>query len=836
MANKKITFELDINGKPIDVVIDKTLNLKQAARALTQELNRTKEGTKEFELLSTAMGDVSDKIATTNAKSRDLFASFSLIPGPIGEIAGKINGAIGLMKTFSSFSLKDLKFQLTETIGDFKDIAGNLGKATGITKIYTTLNQALSKSFVAVGVGEAAATTGARAFAAALTATGIGALVVGLGLAVNALMDFFDSSKDAKDATDALNRSLESQNQILDLNAKDLKRRQDLNIATLRAGGATEKQIRDQQLKDAQETYDAASAARIQAAKDYNANLGKVDAEGLKKLSDNLTQKEQAEKDALNAGKILRQNNIAADKKDQETAGQKSLARAQKLSQDILNQKKDAIAQYKEALDTQIQLEVDAEETSAEKLKPLIDKKIKAENDELDKAVEKLKEQKRDKIITEEQFNTITAGIEAKRAAIVLKYKGVVDKALEEDKKKKDDKKKELEEEIKNAEDFERRIAEIRINAIVDTIQREKESRTKKYNEELADLEKDKNFIKLSEEQKAEIRKALKTSLETDIAAIDKKAKEDQKAKDQKDFDDRLRLLELQGQSLLAGTTAYFENRKNILDTTMAKELAGLVKGSEEYLAVKKKYDKLYEQLDQDKLAATGKVISATLDAFAGLGNAIAGSYDEEAKTSEAAFNKRKQLQKATAIMSAASGIVQILTQPSTLPSPFDWIVKGINAAALGISTAINIKKIDQTKFEAPSAGGGTGASGTSSSAPAPINVVATRASGGIITGPGTATSDSIPARLSNGEYVVNARATSRFLPLLNSINDAGLQPRFAMGGLYKDTNSGYNVAENITNAITSSFNDRPIKTYVVGKDMSNQQQMDRTIKSRSLI
>ena len=835
-SNKKITFELDIDGKPIDVVIDKTLNLKQAARALTQELNRTKEGTKEFELLSTAMGDVSDKIATTNAKSRDLFASFSLIPGPIGEIAGKINGAIGLMKTFSSFSLKDLKFQLSETLGDFKDIASNIGKATGITKIYTTLNNALAGSFVKVGVGEAAAATGARAFAAALTATGIGILVVGLGLAVSALMEFADSSDDAKKATDDLNRSLESQNQILDLNAKDMKRRQDLNIATLKAGGATEKQIRDQQLKDAQETYDAASDARIQAAKDYNAGLGKVDAEGLKKLTDNLFQKEEAEKNALNAGKILRQNNLAADAKDTEAAGQKALARATKLSQDILNQKKDAITQYKEALDTQIQNEVDAEDTSAEKLKPIIDKKIKAENDELDKSLEKLKQQKKDKIITEEQFNVISDGIQAKRIAIDNKYKGIVDKALEEDKKKKEDKKKEADEEIKNAEDFQRRIAEIRINAIVDSTEKEKESRTKKYNEELADLEKDKNFIKLSEEQKAELRKALKTALENDIAAIDKKVKEDQKAKDQKDFDDKLRLLELQGQSLLAGTIGYYENRKSILDTSMAKELAGLVKGSEEYIAVKKKYDKLYEQLDQDKLAATGRVISATLDAFAGLTGAIAGTYDEEAKTSEKAFEKRKKLQKATAIMSAASGLVQILTQPSTLPSPFDWIVKGINAAALAIATGINIKKIDQTKFEAPSAGGGTGGSAAGSSTPAPVSVVATRASGGIITGQGTATSDSIPARLSNGEYVVNARATSQFLPLLNSINDAGLQPRFAMGGLYKDTNSGYNVAENITNAITSSFNDRPIKTYVVGKDMSNQQQMDRTIKSRSLV
>lgn len=835
MANKKYQFEFDFNTKDVKIVTDSVLTLKQEVRLLQQELLRTEEGSKEFEILKNKLNDTKDDMERVNAKSRELFGTLQLIPGPIGEIASKIDGTISLFKTFSGFKFADVKSSISALVKDFGDIASNIGKATGITKIYTIVNQALSKSFVAIGVAEGAAATGARAFAAALTATGIGALVVGLGLAVNALMDFFDSSKEAKEATDALNASLESQNQILDLNAKDLKRRQELNIAQLKASGASEKQIRDAQLANAQETYDAAVAARIQAAKDYNANLGKVDAEGLKKLEKNLTDREQAEKDALNAGKILKLNNQAADQKDAQAAGEKSLANAKKLAQDILNQKKEAIDKFKEALDIQIQNEVDAEETSAEKLKPIIEKRKKAENDELNAAEVKLKEQRDKKIITEEQYNTIYDGIQAKRTAIDNKYIKLVDDALEADKKKKEDKKKELEQEIKDAEDFNKKITEIRISAIVDTTEKEKTERQNRYNNELAELEKDKNFIKLSEEQKAEIRKNLKTALENDIAAIDKKAKEDAKNKEQKAFDDRLRLLELQSAGLLAGTQAYFDNRKMILDESLAKELAAVEKGSKEEIAIKEKYNKLYKQLDEDKLAATGRVISATLDAFAGLGNAIAGSYDEEAKTSEAAFNKRKQLQKATAIMSAASGIVQILTQPSTLPSPFDWIVKGINAAALGISTAINIKKIDQTKFEAPSAGGSTGGS-TSSQAPAPVSVVATRASGGIITGPGTSTSDSIPARLSNGEYVVNARATAGFLPLLNAINDAGLQPRFAMGGLYKDTNSGYNVAENITNAITSSFNDRPIKTYVVGKDMSNQQQMDRTIKSRSLV
>ncbi len=50
------------------------------------------------------------------------------------------------------------------------------------------------------------------------------------------------------------------------------------------------------------------------------------------------------------------------------------------------------------------------------------------------------------------------------------------------------------------------------------------------------------------------------------------------------------------------------------------------------------------------------------------------------------------------------------------------------------------------------------------------------RASGGLVTGPGTSTSDSIDAKLSNGEFVVNAASTKSFLPILNAINESGLK------------------------------------------------------------
>jgi TP901 family phage tail tape measure protein len=63
------------------------------------------------------------------------------------------------------------------------------------------------------------------------------------------------------------------------------------------------------------------------------------------------------------------------------------------------------------------------------------------------------------------------------------------------------------------------------------------------------------------------------------------------------------------------------------------------------------------------------------------------------------------------------------------------------------------------------------------------------QASGGYISGPGTGTSDSIPAMLSNGEYVINAAATRRNRALLDAINNGAfrgyanggeVQPRYA--------------------------------------------------------
>jgi hypothetical protein len=125
-VSNKISIQYDINGKPLDVVIDKSLNLRKQVAELTKALRSVREGSDEFRVLASALGGAQDQLAASNAKSRDLLGSLQLIPGPIGQIASQLNGAISALKLFSGFSLKDIGFQFKELNDDLNDIVKNL--------------------------------------------------------------------------------------------------------------------------------------------------------------------------------------------------------------------------------------------------------------------------------------------------------------------------------------------------------------------------------------------------------------------------------------------------------------------------------------------------------------------------------------------------------------------------------------------------------------------------------------------------------------------------------------------------------------------------------------
>ena len=106
--------------------------------------------------------------------------------------------------------------------------------------------------------------------------------------------------------------------------------------------------------------------------------------------------------------------------------------------------------------------------------------------------------------------------------------------------------------------------------------------------------------------------------------------------------------------------------------------------------------------------------------------------------------------------------------------------------------------------------GGSTGGISTGSIS---VGSYAGHATGGYISGPGTGTSDSIPAMLSNGEYVLRSSAVDRIgVGTLNAMN-AGAVPHFAEGGSVDDTaatgiGGGGNVILQVSAIDASSFAD----------------------------
>jgi len=233
------------------------------------------------------------------------------------------------------------------------------------------------------------------------------------------------------------------------------------------------------------------------------------------------------------------------------------------------------------------------------------------------------------------------------------------------------------------------------------------------------------------------------------------------------------------------------------------------------------------KEITNQEIQAYASVATAMADSFANVANALAAVYQLESENSKktmeerkAAFEQSKKYQKAAALLSAASGIINILTQPSTLPSPFDWIVKIANAAALGIMTAVQIKKIDQTEFN----GGGGSGSGSSGN-----TLGRNYGDGGYIDGPRHA-QGGVPITAEGGEAIMTRGAVTAFAPMLSMMNQMGGGKSFVngIGKPYYDNPKTQNVVEESKPII--------MKSYVVSNDMKTEMEKQSRLKDLSTL
>lgn len=158
---------------------------------------------------------------------------------------------------------------------------------------------------------------------------------------------------------------------------------------------------------------------------------------------------------------------------------------------------------------------------------------------------------------------------------------------------------------------------------------------------------------------------------------------------------------------------------------------------NEEYMNAKKAIADKEVSIEQTKTGAMTKLLGTMSNAMAAAG-----------EVSEELGMAGKVLALAEIAVSQGVAIAKAV-ETATRSSP-TWInmLAAISTVVAAVTTVMTsaIKSVKSAKF----------------------------ANGGLVTGPGTGTSDSIPAQLSNGESVMTAKATEMFSPILSSFNMMG--------------------------------------------------------------
>lgn len=180
-----------------------------------------------------------------------------------------------------------------------------------------------------------------------------------------------------------------------------------------------------------------------------------------------------------------------------------------------------------------------------------------------------------------------------------------------------------------------------------------------------------------------------------------------------------------------------------------------------------------------EALIARGQLSTQTTEEFEAEVIAAKQKSAEAQKKTNDVIIKNEQA-KAQAMKAITGGLTQLLDTLGESNSAFAKMSKIITLAQIAIDTgkalSAGIASASSMSFPANLAAIATTVATILANVATAISTVksAKFATGGKVTGPGTGTSDSIPAMLSNGEFVMTAAATRMFEPLLMTMNNIG--------------------------------------------------------------
>lgn len=286
-----------------------------------------------------------------------------------------------------------------------------------------------------------------------------------------------------------------------------------------------------------------------------------------------------------------------------------------------------------------------------------------------------------------------------------------------------------------------------------------------------------------------------------------------------KELENRLKMISLQLESVKEGSEQEYQLKIQQLQAQQEEELTSTEQTEEMKLAIKAKYNTKIDELatvhEQDIINKQQEAMRIRFE------TEIAQAYDNEKEIlrirmeqkkaeldslqqmegeSIEAFNLRKleaqnayleskkelsdkeieiEQAKYEAMEQVTNGLVALTEQIGESDRGFAMASKMLALAEIAINSGKAIAKMVSAESGKGILGIATMASGIATILSNIANAVkivksAKFAEGGLVTGPGTGTSDSIPAQLSNGESVITAKATSMFAPILSSFNMMG--------------------------------------------------------------
>lgn len=341
---------------------------------------------------------------------------------------------------------------------------------------------------------------------AALVSTGIGALVIGLGLLIDKLMSMSSAAEEAAEAQKKLNEETKKfADEGLKSELKTLDRLQKVDIARLKAKGASEQEIfdleqdyRKRKGESQIRYYNQVKNIDANAANDARAAINDINAEGQAAAYANEERLRKIKEEARKKRK---------DESDKESQQIKEANK--KANDDILKlQQENTLARIAdEQKRAELKLEIDLENSKKE-----------IENSKASASL-KAKEIK----LLEEKYILDLRDLQAKNAEENKKKKE------EQDKKDAEDRKKKLEEQLKAEKDTFDLVTQARLSQIKDASVKRQEEEAIRYQNEIDNLYNSLNNKEITEADFNARREALKTLHEQKLTDIEKTNAEERK-------------------------------------------------------------------------------------------------------------------------------------------------------------------------------------------------------------------------------------------------------------------------------------------------------------------